>query len=306
MGMVGWYGAGDDDESLRTIHRAIELGATLIDTAEMYGPYTNEEFVGKAIADRRDRVFLCTKFGVVRNDDGTVAYDGSPAYARRALEGSLKRLGVEAIDLYYLHRVPKNVPIEETVGAMADFVREGKVRYLGLSEASAETIARAHAVHPITAVQSEYSLFSRDIEDTGVLAKMRELGIGLVSYSPLVRGLLTGAIRSASDLEPDDVRHKHPRWQGENFAKNLAVVDRVHEIATELSATPAQVAIAWVLAQGNDIVTIPGTKRVARMEENAAAASLTLAPEQLARIEAAAPKGVVVGTRYADMSQVNR
>jgi aryl-alcohol dehydrogenase-like predicted oxidoreductase len=307
MGMVGWYGAGDETESLRTIHRAIDLGVTLIDTAEMYGPYTNEEFVGRAIAGRRDSVFLCTKFGIVRDQASqAMSFDGSAANVRRSVEGSLRRLGVDAIDLYYLHRVDPATPIEETVEAMADLVTAGKVRFLGLSEASAATIARAHDVHPISAVQSEYSLFSRDIEDTGVLAALRELGIALVAYSPLGRGLLSGEIRSVTDLAPTDVRRNHPRWQGENFTRNLDVVDRVREIALELDATPAQVALAWVLAQGEDVFTIPGTKRVARLEENARAAELQLSAAQLARIEAAAPKGAAAGQRYSDMSSVNR
>jgi aryl-alcohol dehydrogenase-like predicted oxidoreductase len=307
MGMVGWYGAGDENESLRTLHRAIELGVTLIDTAEMYGPYTNEEFVGKAIADRRERVFLCTKFGIVR-DVATqqMAFDGSRANVRRSIDASLGRLGVDTIDLYYLHRVDPATPIEETVAAMGELVTSGKVRYLGLSEASAATIARASAVHPISAVQSEYSLFSRDIEDAGVLAALREHGIALVAYSPLGRGLLTGEIRSAADLSAGDVRRNHPRWQGPNFEQNLAVVDRVRAVAAELDATPSQVALAWVLAQGDDIFTIPGTKRVARLEENAQAAELVLTPQQLALIEEAAPKGVAAGLRYADMSSVNR
>lgn len=307
MGMVGWYGSGDEAESLRTIHRAIEMGATLIDTAEMYGPYTNEELVGRAIAGRRDDVFLCTKFGIIRDEAANqVRYDGSPANVRRSIDGSLKRLGVDHVDLYYLHRVDTDTPIEESVGAMAELVRAGKVRHLGLSEASAATIERAHAVHPIAAVQSEYSLFSRDIEDTGVIRKLRELGIGLVSYSPLGRGLLTGEIRSAADLEPDDVRRNHPRWQGDNFQKNLDLVDRVRDVADELGATPAQVALAWVLAQGEDIVTIPGTKRVERLEENVGATVLRLSADHRARIEAAAPKGAAAGERYMNMAQVNR
>lgn len=307
MGMVGWYGAGSDDESLRTLHRAIDLGMTFIDTAEMYGPYTNEEFVGRAIAGRRSDVFLCTKFGITR-DGATMKMgnDGSAANVSRSIDGSLKRLGVDFVDLYYLHRVDPATPIEETVGAMAELVKAGKIRYIGLSEASAETIARAHRVHSISAVQSEYSLFSRDIEDAGVLAALRTLGIALVAYSPLGRGLLSGEIRSADDLEATDVRRNHPRWQGENFAKNLDVVDRVREIANELDVTPAQVALAWVLAQGKDIVTIPGTKRVVRLEENARAAELRLTAEQLRRIEEAAPKNVAAGNRYADMSSVNR
>jgi len=307
MGMVGWYGGGDDAESVRTIHCSIELGANVIDTAEMYGPYTNEEMVGRAIADRRDKVFLCTKFGIIRDPGATKPrYDGSVANVNRSIDGSLKRLGVDHIDLYYSHRVDPTTPIEETVGAMAALVAAGKVRYLGLSEAAAATIRRANAVHAIAAVQSEYSLFSRDIEETGVISALRELGIALVSYSPLGRGLLSGTIRSPKDLEAGDVRHNHPRWQGENFAKNLAVVDRVKTIATDIGATPSQVALAWVLAQGDDIITIPGTKHVARLEENIKASDLTLTPAQRASIEAAAPKGVASGDRYGDMSAVNR
>ncbi len=307
MGMVGWYGAGDEAESLRTLHRAIELGVTLIDTAEMYGPYTNEEFVGRAIAARREDVFLCTKFGIARDRASLqMTTDGSRANVHRSIDGSLKRLGVDYIDLYYLHRVDPATPIEETVGAMAELVRAGKVRYLGLSEAGAVTIRRANAVHRISAVQSEYSLFSRDIEDTGVLEALRTLEIGLVAYSPLGRGLLSGEVRSADDLEPGDVRRNHPRWQGENFRRNLDVVDRVRETARELEATPAQVALAWVLAQGEDIVAIPGTKRVERLEENARAAALELSAAQVQRIEALAPKNSAAGARYADMSSVNR
>jgi aryl-alcohol dehydrogenase-like predicted oxidoreductase len=308
MGMSEFYGAADEAESLRTIDRALDLGVTMLDTADMYGPYKNEELVGRALVGRRDRVFLATKFGIMRDpsDPTKRGVNGRPDYVRASIEGSLKRLGTDYIDLYYQHRVDPSTPIEETVSAMAELVKAGKVRYLGLSEASAQTIKRAHAVHPITAVQSEYSLFSRDIEDEGNLATMRELGIALVAYSPLGRGFLSGDIRSIEDLAPDDFRRYSPRFMGENFTRNLDVVDRVREIAAALDATPSQVALAWVLAKGSDIVPIPGTKHVARLEENVGAAALRLTAEQIARIEAAAPKGFAVGDRYADMSFVNR
>jgi aryl-alcohol dehydrogenase-like predicted oxidoreductase len=307
MGMSEFYGAADEAESIRTIHRALELGVTMLDTADIYGPYTNEELVGRAIAGRRERVFLATKFGIVRDPDDPHkrGFNGTPAYIRERIEGSLKRLGVDHVDLYYQHRIDTSLPIEETWGALAELVRSGKVRYLGISEASAETIRRANAVHTIAAVQTEYSLFSRDIED-GTLAAIRELGIGLVAYSPLGRGFLSGTIRSIDQLAPDDYRRFSPRFQGGNFAKNLAVVDRVVEIAAEIGATPSQVALAWVLAQGEDIVPIPGTTKVARIEENVAATELELSAEQLRRIESAAPKGAAAGDRYADMSMVNR
>jgi aryl-alcohol dehydrogenase-like predicted oxidoreductase len=305
MGMSEFYGQTDDAESIRTIHRAIALGVTFLDTADMYGPFTNEVLVGKAIADRRDKVFLATKFGNVR-EPGKWSINGKPEYVRSAADASLKRLGVDVIDLYYQHRVDVDTPIEETVGAMAELVKAGKVRYLGLSEASAATIRRGHAVHPIAALQSEYSLFSRDIEDTGVLATIRDLGIALVAYSPLGRGFLSGDIRSIDDLAADDFRRMSPRFKGKNFAKNLEVVDRVADVAKEIGATPSQVALAWLLAQSDDIVPIPGTKRVARLEENAAAADTTLTKEQLARIDQAAPKGFAAGDRYEDMSRVNR
>jgi len=308
MGMSEFYGVADEAESIRTIHRALDLGVTMLDTADVYGPLTNEELVGRAIAGRRDRVFLATKFGIVRDpsDPHKRGFNGKPAYIRERIEGSLKRLGVDHVDLYYQHRIDTSLPIEETWGALAELVQAGKVRYLGISEASVETIRRAHAVHPITALQSEYSLFSRDIEDHGNLAAIRELGIALVAYSPLGRGFLSGTIRSIDQLAPDDFRRFSPRFQGENFAKNLAVVDRVVEVANELGATPAQVALAWVLAQGHDIVPIPGTTKVARIEENVGATQLTLSPEQLRRIEAVAPKGAAAGERYADMTMVNR
>jgi aryl-alcohol dehydrogenase-like predicted oxidoreductase len=307
MGMSEFYGASDDVESLRTIDRALELGITFLDTADIYGSGTNEELVGKAIAGRRERVFLATKFGIVRSaDPASRGFDGSRAYVRRSIEASLRRLGVDHVDLYYQHRVDPKTPIEETVGELAELVREGKVRFLGLSEASAETIRRAHATHPIAALQSEYSLFSRDIEDAGVIETVRELGIALVAYSPLGRGLLSGEIRSLDDLEQGDYRRLSPRFTGANFAKNLAVVDRVNAIARVLGATPSQVALAWLLAQGDDVIPIPGTRRLARLEENAKALEISLAREDLRKIEEVAPKGAAAGTRYADMSYVNR
>jgi aryl-alcohol dehydrogenase-like predicted oxidoreductase len=308
MGMSEFYGATDDAESIRTIHRALELGIDFFDTSNAYGPYTNEVLVGKALADRRDRAFIATKFGIVRDpgDPTKRSFNGKPDYVREQCEGSLERLGIETIDLYYQHRVDADTPIEDTVGAMAKLVEAGKVRYLGLSEASAATIRKAHAVHPIAALQSEYSLFSRDIEDSGVLATIRELGIALVPYSPLGRGMLSGTIRSIDDLAPDDFRRHSPRFAGENFAKNLALADAVRAIATEIGVTPSQIALAWVLAQGEDLLPIPGTKRVDRLEENAAAVDLRLSAAQLSRIEAAAPKGAAVGDRYGDMSMVNR
>jgi aryl-alcohol dehydrogenase-like predicted oxidoreductase len=308
MGMSEFYGATDDAESIRTVHRALELGVNFFDTADMYGPYKNEELVGRALAGRRDAAFIATKFGNVRDphDPTKRSVNGRPEYVRAACEGSLKRLGIETIDLYYQHRVDTNTPIEETVGAMAELVKAGKVRFLGLSEASAATIRRAHAVHPIAALQTEYSLFSREIEDNGILAALRDLGIALVPYSPLGRGFLSGAIRSTDDLAPDDFRRISPRFQGTNFARNLELVDAVQHIAREFNATPAQVALAWVLAQGEDMIPIPGTKRVDRLEENVAAINLALTREQLRRIEATAPKGAAVGDRYADMSMVNR
>jgi aryl-alcohol dehydrogenase-like predicted oxidoreductase len=308
MGMSEFYGSTDEAESIRTIHRALELGVTLIDTADIYGPYTNEELVGRAIAGKRERVFLCTKFGIVRDPADPMArgYNGKPDYLRRSLDASLKRLGVDYVDLYYQHRVDKDTPIEETVGALAEQVAAGKIRHIGLSEASVSTIRRALKVHAIAAVQSEYSLFSRDIEDSGVVAALRELGITLVAYSPLGRGFLSGKIRSLDQLEAGDFRRFAPRFAHGNFEKNLALVDRVGEIAAEDGATPAQVALAWVLAQGDGIVPIPGTSRVARLEENVAAASLKLSAGQLRRIEEAAPKGAASGDRYPDMSAVNR
>ena len=298
MGMSEFYGPTDEAESIDTIHRALDIGVTFLDTADVYGPFTNEQLVGRAIARRRDEVVLATKFGIVRGPDPrSRGVNGRPEYVRASCEASLKRLGVEFIDLYYQHRVDPAVPIEETVGAMADLVRQGKVRYVGLSEAAPATIRRAHAVHPITALQTEYSLWTRDPEDE-VLATCRELGIGFVAYSPLGRGFLTGQFKRFEDLAPDDYRRTVPRFQGENFEKNLDLVRKVEEIAREKGCTPAQLALAWVLAQGEDIVPIPGTKRRRRLEENVGALALTLAAADVRRIAAVAPKGVAAGERY--------
>jgi aryl-alcohol dehydrogenase-like predicted oxidoreductase len=306
MGMSEFYGEGDPDESTRVIHRAIDLGCTFLDTADMCGPFTNEQLVGRAIAGRRDRVVLATKFGNERRQDGTrVGVNGSPEYVHAACDASLQRLGVDHIDLYYQHRVDTTVPIEETVGAMAELVQSGKVRFLGLSEAAPETIRRAAAVHPIAALQTEYSLWSRDPED-GILQTVAELGIGFVAYSPLGRGFLTGQIRSLDDLEPGDFRRMNPRFTGDNFQRNLDVVDRVRELAREKGCTPGQLALAWLLAQRDDIVPIPGTKRVSYLEENVAAVDVTLNADDLARIDEVSPKGFAAGDRYADMSSVNR
>ena len=305
MGMSAYYtGAGSDDaESIRTIQRALDLGIDFIDTAEVYGPYKNEELVGRALAGRRNDVVLATKFGLISHRKGdSPEVDSSPENIRTALEGSLKRLGTDHIDLYYQHRVDPATPIEETIGALSDLVKEGKLRHIGLSEAAPDTIRRAYAVHPVTAVQSEYSLWTRDPESE-VLPLLRKLGIGFVAYSPLGRGFLTGEIRSMSQLGADDFRSQNPRFAKGNFEQNLRIVDTVEAVAKEASATPAQVALAWLLAQGDDIVPIPGTKRVARLEENAAAAGIKLTAEQLARLSAIQPP---VGDRYADMSRVGR
>ena len=298
MGMSEFYGALDDAESVATIHRALDLGMTLLDTADVYGPHTNERLVGRAIAGQRDAIVLATKFGIMRGPDPkSRGVNGRPEYVRASCDASLQRLGVDHIDLYYQHRVDPNVPIEETVGAMADLVGQGKVRYLGLSEAARATIRRAHAVHPISALQTEYSLWSREPE-AEILPTCRELGIGFVAYSPLGRGFLTGRFRRFEDLPPDDYRRTVPRFQGENFEKNLGLVKRVEEIAREKGCTPAQLALAWLLAQGEDIVPIPGTKQRRRLEENAASTNVTLTAAELRRIAAVAPQGVAAGERY--------
>jgi len=306
MGMSEFYGSTNEDEAIATIHRAIDLGIDFLDTADMYGPFTNEKLVGRAIRDRRDKVIVATKFGNQRAADGKwLGINGKPEYVRQACEGSLQRLGVDVIDLYYQHRVDTTVPIEETIGAMADLVRQGKVRYLGMSEAAPATIRRAQKVHPITALQTEYSLWTRDPEDE-ILPTVRELGIGFVSYSPLGRGFLSGKIKTIEDLEPDDFRRRSPRFQGENFQKNLDLVARVEEIAREKGVTPSQLALAWVLAQGRDIVPIPGSKRRSHLEENVKALEVRLTERDLRRIDAAVPPGLAAGARYPDMSTVNR
>ncbi|MGZ4385672.1 MAG: aldo/keto reductase [Gaiellaceae bacterium] len=306
MGMSEFYGTTNEGEAIETIHRAIDLGVTFLDTADMYGPFTNERLVGKAIADRRERVELATKFGNQRHPDGSwVGINGRPEYVRAACDASLERLGVDVIDLYYQHRVDVTVPIEETVGAMAELVRAGKVRYLGLSEAAPETIRRAHAVHPISALQSEYSLWTRDVEDE-ILPTVRELGIGFVAYSPLGRGFLSGRIRRREDLDDGDFRSRNPPFQEGNIERNLELVDRVGGIAAEKGVTPAQLALAWVLAQGEDVVPIPGTKRIGYLEQNVAAVDIRLAEEDRARVAEAFPVGATAGERYPDMSTVNR
>jgi aryl-alcohol dehydrogenase-like predicted oxidoreductase len=307
MGMSEFYGEVDDTESIATIHLALELGVTMLDTADIYGPHTNEMLVGRAIADRRDEVVLATKFGIVRdpNDPRVRGVNGRPEYVRSCCDASLRRLKIDHIDLYYQHRVDPDVPIEETVGAMAELIDAGKVRFLGLSEAAPETIRRANTVHPISALQTENSLWSRDLEEE-ILPTIRELGIGLVAYSPLGRGFLTGAIQKPEDLSAGDFRAEDPRFRGENLRRNLELVDRVRELAGEHDSTPGQLALAWVLHQGEDVVPIPGTKRRRYLEENVAAVEIALSQEELQRLDEAAPVGAAAGQRYQDMSSVNR
>jgi aryl-alcohol dehydrogenase-like predicted oxidoreductase len=305
MGMSEFYGTGDDSESIATIHAFLDAGGTLLDTADMYGPFTNEKLVGRAIAGRRSDVVLATKFGNERRDDGSwVGINGRPEYVRSACDASLQRIGVDHIDLYYQHRVDKTVPIEDTVGAMAELVEAGKVRHLGLSEASADTIRRAHAVHPITALQTEYSLWEREPE-TKVFPVLAELGIGFVPYSPLGRGFLTGQLRSPDDFAEDDFRRHSPRVQGENFTRNLQLVDRVKELADEKQCSPAQLALAWLLAQGEHIVPIPGTKKRERLAENLGAVDVELSAADLARLDELAPAGAAAGARYPHMTSID-
>jgi aryl-alcohol dehydrogenase-like predicted oxidoreductase len=305
MGMSEFYGTGDDSQSIATIHRALDLGCNFLDTADMYGPFKNEELVGRAIRNRRNQVVLATKFGNMRGDDGAfLGVNGKPDYVRKSCDESLKRLGVDHIDLYYQHRVDRTTPIEETVGATAELVKAGKVRHIGLSEAAPQTIRRAHAVHPITALQTEYSLWSREPEDE-ILPTVRELGIGFVSYSPIGRGFLSGRFKTIDDLEPNDFRRNSPRFKGENFERNLDLVRDIEAIAKDKGVTPAQLAIAWVLARGNDIVPIPGSRSIAHLEENLAAADIHLSDSELARIDEVAPKGVAAGDRYPSMATVN-
>ena len=306
MGMSEFYGPTNDEESIATIHRFLDLGGNFIDTADMYGPFKNEVLVGQAIAGRRSDVVLATKFGNERGADGSFkGVNGRPEYVKAACDASLQRLGVEYIDLYYQHRVDRNVPIEETWGALKELVEAGKVRHLGISEASAATIERANAIHPITAVQSEWSLWTREVETNGVLAKVRELGIGFVPYSPLGRGFLTGVVTSLDSLAADDRRRTYPRFKDENFARNYAIVDAVKLIADRLTITPAQLALAWVLAQGNDVVPIPGTRKISRLEENLGSLDITLTEREIRELDEVAPVGVAHGERYPDMSTVN-